>query len=172
MAFLFKSKKNADKTQSARDLSNGTIGSQSSMQTGLDGRMVQSENRGTPGSSVNNSLNSLPGGASPSPDQLGGRRGPSADLAQDSPVSASSFLRRARGAQRALGFAITDLLNPVAEWTSPVNGASPQCFIIPLVEAPDNIHDGPSQPVPPIWRSRKFRRFKGGRCVPYGWPHK
>jgi hypothetical protein len=88
MAFLFKSKKNADKTQSSRDAPSGALGPQASMQTGMDGRMIQSDSRGTPGSSVNNSLNSLPGHASPSPDQLGRQRGPSADLGQDSPVSA------------------------------------------------------------------------------------
>lgn len=88
MAFLFKSKKNADKSQSSRDVPNGSLGSQSSIQTGLDGRMMPAEkNAGTPGSSVNNSLSSLPGGATPSPDQFGTRRGPSADLALESPVS-------------------------------------------------------------------------------------
>jgi hypothetical protein len=85
MAFLFKSKKNADKTHSSKDGISGIPGSQG----GANGRMMQNENgvgQTTPGSSINNSLNSLPGGATPSPEQIGGRRGHSSDLAQDSPV--------------------------------------------------------------------------------------
>ncbi len=43
----------------------------------------------TPSSSVNNSMNSLQGGgtATPSPEQVNGRRGLTSDQAQDLPVS-------------------------------------------------------------------------------------
>ena len=95
MAFLFKSKKNADKAQAAKD---GGAGSVSSLQSST-GRIAQNEKgpvqQTTPGSSVNNSMNSLQGGggATPSPEQLNGRRGPSADQAQDSNVSINLFPR-------------------------------------------------------------------------------
>ncbi|KAH8590221.1 hypothetical protein B0O99DRAFT_691663 [Bisporella sp. PMI_857] len=85
MAFLFKSKKNADKAQAAKD---GGIGSSSSLQSS-NGRIAQNEKgaiqQTTPASSVNNSLNSLQGGGTgtPSPEQLNGRRGPSVEQTQD-----------------------------------------------------------------------------------------
>lgn len=87
MAFLFKSKKNADKAQPTKE--GGVAGSVSSLQSS-NGRTTQNEKsavqHSTPASSVNNSLNSLQGGgtSTPSPEQLNGRRGPSSDLAQDS----------------------------------------------------------------------------------------
>jgi hypothetical protein len=81
MAFLFKSKKNADKAQGAKDVA----GSQSSLQS-PNGRI--NEKQTTPASSVNNSINSLQGGDTPSPEQLIGRRGPSTEQqASDLPVS-------------------------------------------------------------------------------------
>jgi hypothetical protein len=76
MAFLFKSKKNADKAQATKDVPNGVVGSQSSLQSS-NGRI--NEKVSTPGSSVNNSMNSLQGGGTPSPEQLNGRRGPSTE---------------------------------------------------------------------------------------------
>ncbi|KAG0650252.1 Tip elongation aberrant 1 [Hyphodiscus hymeniophilus] len=76
MAFLFKSKKNADKSQGTKDVPNGVAGSQSSLQS-ASGRI--NEKQSTPASSVNNSLNSLQGGGTPSPEQLNGRRGPSTE---------------------------------------------------------------------------------------------
>ena len=92
MAFFFKSKKNADKTQTARDAPNGAAGSQASLlsekaRINEKGAVQQST---TPSSSVNNSMNSLQGGgtATPSPEQVNGRRGPSTDQASDLPVSA------------------------------------------------------------------------------------
>jgi len=96
MAFLFKSKKNADKAQAAKDGPNGVAGSQSSLQSS-NGRMNEKgavQQSSTPGSSVNNSLNSLQGGgtATPSPEQVNGRRGPSSEQAQDLPVSLSCRL--------------------------------------------------------------------------------
>ena len=96
MAFLFKSKKNADKAQAAKDGSpNGVAGSQSSLQS-ANGRMNEKsavQQSSTPGSSVNNSLNSLQGGstATPSPEQVNGRRGPVTEPAQDLPVSTSIY---------------------------------------------------------------------------------
>jgi hypothetical protein len=95
MAFLFKSKKNADKAQATEK--GGVAGSVSSLQSS-NGRMTQNEKgavqQTTPASSVNNSLNSLQGGgtSTPSPEQLNGRRGPSSDLAQDPNVSPPIFL--------------------------------------------------------------------------------
>jgi hypothetical protein len=86
MAFLFKSKKNADKAQATKDI----VGSVTSLQS-QNGRIPQNEKgavqQSTPGSSVNNSLNSLQGGGTPSPDQLNGRRGPSQEQAPGSAVS-------------------------------------------------------------------------------------
>jgi hypothetical protein len=94
MAFLFKSKKNADKAQAAKDGGpNGVAGSQSqsSLQS-ANGRMNEKgvvQQSSTPGSSVNNSMNSLQGGstATPNPEHANGRRGPAAEQAQDLPVS-------------------------------------------------------------------------------------
>lgn len=94
MAFLFKSKKNADKAQAAKDGGpNGVAGSQSSLQS-ANGRMNEKgavQQSSTPGSSVNNSLNSLQGGstATPSPEHANGRRGAVADQGQELPVSTS-----------------------------------------------------------------------------------
>lgn len=103
MAFLFKSKKNADKAQAAKD---GGIGSVSSLQSS-NGRILQSEKgpvqQTTPGSSVNNSMNSLQGGtATPSPEQMGGRRGPSSEQMQDPNVSARVRLITLRDAKSKL----------------------------------------------------------------------
>lgn len=92
MAFLFKSKKNADRAQVAKDGQNGVAGSVSSLQS-ANGRGKENEkgaiqDRDTPSSSVNNSITSLNGvGGMPSPEQANGRRGPSTELAQDLPVS-------------------------------------------------------------------------------------
>ena len=94
MAFLFKSKKNADKAQAAKDGGpNGVAGSQSSLQM-ANGRMNEkgpAQQSSTPGSSVNNSMNSLQGGttAAPSPEHANSRRGAIAEQAQDLPVSSS-----------------------------------------------------------------------------------
>ena len=92
MAFLFKSKKAADKAQSSRE-----VGSQSSLISGNgngNGRVQSEKPAGqSPGSSVNNSMNSLPGGgtATPSPEQqANGRRAQSTDMAQDVAVSVNS----------------------------------------------------------------------------------
>jgi hypothetical protein len=89
MAFLFKSKKNQDKVQAQikSDSPNGVAESQTSLPNGngrpsKDGKGAST----TPGSSVNNSINSLPGGTTPSPDQ-NGRRAPSVDQVSDLPVS-------------------------------------------------------------------------------------
>jgi hypothetical protein len=91
MAFLFKSKKNADKAQGTKDGSNGVAGSQVSFNSS-NGRMNEKgavQQSSTPSSSVNNSMNSLQGGgtSTPSPEQVNGRRGPSPDQASDLPVS-------------------------------------------------------------------------------------
>ncbi|KAH6677672.1 hypothetical protein B0J14DRAFT_348599 [Halenospora varia] len=88
MAFLFKSKKNADKAQSTRD-GQGVAGSQSSLQS-ANGRVnekgaVQPQSS-TPSSSVNNSITSLQGGATPSPEQVNGRRGQTSEPATDLPL--------------------------------------------------------------------------------------
>ena len=102
MAFLFKSKKNADKAQGTKDVPNGVAGSQSSLQSS-NGRL--NEKQTTPGSSVNNSMNSLQGGGTqtPSPEQLNGRRGPSVEQqAQDLPVSTKSYDTRLRPSQGRL----------------------------------------------------------------------
>ncbi|RAL62131.1 hypothetical protein DID88_002617 [Monilinia fructigena] len=91
MAFLFKSKKNADKAQASKDGGHGghaVPGSQSSLQS-ANGRMPPqqqaAERTTTPSSSINNSITSLQGGnpSTPSPEQLNGRRGPNPDQAQD-----------------------------------------------------------------------------------------
>ncbi|QSZ32334.1 hypothetical protein DSL72_001908 [Monilinia vaccinii-corymbosi] len=86
MAFLFKSKKNADKAQASKD---GGHASQPSLQS-ANGRMPppQSERTTTPSSSINNSITSLQGAnpASPSPEQLNGRRGTNPEQAQDLPL--------------------------------------------------------------------------------------
>lgn len=78
MAFsLFKSRnKNADKAQSAKE---ATLGSQVSLNNN-NGRVNEkgAVQTSTPGSSVNNSMNSLQGGSTPSPEQqqANSRRGP------------------------------------------------------------------------------------------------
>jgi hypothetical protein len=88
MAFLFKSKKNADKAQATKE--GGIAGSVSSLQS-ANGRIAQNEKgavqQTTPGSSVNNSITSLQGGvaATPSPEQINGRRGPSTEDPNVSP---------------------------------------------------------------------------------------
>jgi hypothetical protein len=91
MAFLFKSKKNADKAQAMKDGPTGVAGSQSSLQSS-NGRMNEKgavQQSSTPSSSVNNSMNSLQGGgtSTPSPEQVNGRRGPSSEQQSDLPVS-------------------------------------------------------------------------------------
>jgi hypothetical protein len=101
MAFLFKSKKNADKAQGTKDGSNGVAGSQSSFNSS-NGRMNEKgavQQSTTPSSSVNNSMNSLQGGgtATPSPEQVNGRRGPSSEQTSDLPVRETPLdLRGAR----------------------------------------------------------------------------
>ncbi|KAB8298673.1 hypothetical protein EYC80_000851 [Monilinia laxa] len=91
MAFLFKSKKNADKAQALKDGGHGghaVPSSQSSLQS-ANGRMPPqqqaAERTTTPSSSVNNSITSLQGGnpSTPSPEQSNGRRGPNPEQAQD-----------------------------------------------------------------------------------------
>lgn len=95
MAFLFKSKKNLEKgPPQTKENPNGVAGSQSSLQ-GVNGRPSREEKGAntTPGSSVNNSMNSLGGGTStPSPDQNVGRRGPSVDQVSDLPVSVKTII--------------------------------------------------------------------------------
>jgi len=107
MAFLFKSKKNAEKAQALKDGPpgpNGVAGSVSSLQSS-NGRIPPNEKgaaqSSTPGSSVNNSITSLQGGgtSTPSPEQLNGRRGPSSEQAQD-----VSFRIVSRFAQCAMDF--------------------------------------------------------------------
>lgn len=97
MAFLFKSKKNLEKGPAqTKEGPNGVTGSQSSLQ-GANGRPSREEKGAntTPGSSVNNSMNSLGGGTStPSPDQNVGRRGPSVDQVSDLPVSANTAINQ------------------------------------------------------------------------------
>jgi hypothetical protein len=84
MAFLFKSKKNADKAQAAKDGPGVVAGAQPVQSS--NGRI--NEKNTTPASSVNNSMNSLQGGnATPSPEQVNGRRGPSTEQVSDLPVS-------------------------------------------------------------------------------------
>jgi hypothetical protein len=96
MAFLFKSKKNADKAQGAKDATNPGAASQQSLQStnarSLDkGGPVQQSS--TPQGSVNNSMNSLQGGTStPSPEQVNGRRQPAQEPASDLPVSYALLL--------------------------------------------------------------------------------
>ncbi|RDL36143.1 Kelch motif [Venustampulla echinocandica] len=77
MAFLFKSKKNAEKAQAARDGSNGVAGSESSLSNSRMNEKGARQQTSTPSSSVNNSITSLQGGgtATPSPEQVNGRRG-------------------------------------------------------------------------------------------------
>ncbi|KAK0112406.1 Negative regulator of mitotic exit [Cadophora gregata f. sp. sojae] len=86
MAFsLFKSRKNADKAQSAKDGNAAVAGSQVSVNSSNNGAGAGARGNNnekgavqasTPGSSVNNSMNSLQGGATPSPEQAAnGRRG-------------------------------------------------------------------------------------------------
>jgi len=94
MAFLFKSKKNAEKAQGAKDAANGVAGSQVSFQSSANSNGRVNEKTAllpssTPSSSVNNSMNSLQGGgtATPSPEQVNGRRGPSSEQPSDLPVS-------------------------------------------------------------------------------------
>ena len=95
MAFLFKSKKNADKAQAAKDGPNGIVGSQTSLQN-VNGRPNEKgavQQASTPASSVNNSMNSLQGGnATPSPEQVNGRRGTATDAPSDLPVSEYFFV--------------------------------------------------------------------------------
>lgn len=89
MAFLFKSKKNADKAQALRDGGNGVPGSQQPSLQNANGRMPQqAERTTTPSSSVNNSITSLQGlqggnPTTPSPEQVNARRGPNPEQAQD-----------------------------------------------------------------------------------------
>jgi hypothetical protein len=94
MAFLFKSKKNAER---ALEKQNSGPGSQASLQNSNGRNVVKEKDAApvvqniTPASSVNNSLNSLGGGGgtvTPSPEQANGRRGPSSEQQlSDLPVS-------------------------------------------------------------------------------------
>ena len=97
MAFLFKSKKNAEKAQAMKDGPTGVAGSQSSLQSS-NGRINEKgavQQSSTPSSSVNNSMNSLQGGgtSTPSPEQVNGRRGPSSEQQSDLPVSPLLYTR-------------------------------------------------------------------------------
>lgn len=87
MAFLFKSKKNQDRAHTAKE--NGVASSQGSLQS-ANGRSLKEKEGAvqntTPGSSVNNSLNSL--GGTPSPEQTIVRRAASSEQqVSDLPVS-------------------------------------------------------------------------------------
>lgn len=111
MAFLFKNKKNADKLQGVKE-GPGSIGGSQGSQSSSNGRTSTEKGlvQQSPGSSVNNSLNSLPGTGSP--DQMNGRgRGPSDQ--SDLPVSCSSrkFILEAfalRGATPPLYYTLDD----------------------------------------------------------------
>ncbi|POS87515.1 hypothetical protein EPUL_002322 [Erysiphe pulchra] len=87
MAFLFKSKKNADKIQFTKEGPRAAVISPSTQQSSI--ARSNEKNGGfstTPGTSVNNSIISLQGGAQqspPSPEQLSNRRGLSTEQAQD-----------------------------------------------------------------------------------------
>ena len=91
MAFLFKSKKNADKAHGAKDASNPGASSQQSLQSQNARSMEKGgpvQQSSTPQGSVNNSMNSLQGGTStPSPEQVNGRRIPTQEPVSDLPVS-------------------------------------------------------------------------------------
>lgn len=93
MAFLFgKKNKNVDKALKEKDGSGGVAGSQTSFQPTPNGRVTEKgavQQSSTPGSSVNNSITSLQGGgaATPSPEQVNGRRAPITEQASDLPVS-------------------------------------------------------------------------------------
>lgn len=102
MAFLFgKKNKNVDKAM--KDGSGGVAGSQTSFSTTPNGRGINekqgaSQQSSTPASSVNNSITSLQGGggaATPSPEQVNGRRAPITEQASDLPVSVCLGLIRA-----------------------------------------------------------------------------
>lgn len=90
MAFLF-GKKNKNVDKALKDGSAGVAGSQTSFQT-ANGRINEKgavQQSSTPTSSVNNSITSLQGGgtATPSPEQVNGRRAPTAtEQAQDLPL--------------------------------------------------------------------------------------
>ena len=154
MAFLFKSKKNADKAQGAtKDGSNGVAGSQSSFQRMNEKGAVQQSS--TPTSSVNNSMNSLQGGtATPSPDQLNGRRGPSTEQTSDLPVSVP--LPKGLVARCACYVLLQILTAIVTEWCcaccSTIDECKPKCLPLPLVSTAINIHDLSSESVSSIWR--------------------
>ncbi|KAI1003116.1 hypothetical protein K3495_g5089 [Podosphaera aphanis] len=86
MAFLFKSKKHADKAHAVKDGSAVTSSSPTTLQNGNvrhNDRIPA--NQSTPGSSVNNSITSLQNGppGPPSPEQINGRRGVAQEQAQD-----------------------------------------------------------------------------------------
>lgn len=104
MAFLFKSKKNVDKAQAAKDGANPVAGSQTSLPStggrGIEKSGPAQQSSSTPQGSVNNSMNSLQGGTNtPSPEQVNPRRGPppaaNAEPASDLPVSGSGERRTA-----------------------------------------------------------------------------
>lgn len=95
MAFLFKSKKNAEKAQAAKEGTNSVASSQLSLQN-AGGRPNEKsgavQRTTTPSGSVNNSMNSLQGGTTtPSPEQANPRRAPAAEPASDLPVSISKI---------------------------------------------------------------------------------
>ncbi|RFU27165.1 hypothetical protein B7463_g9168, partial [Scytalidium lignicola] len=81
MAFLFKNKKNAEKQlQGVKEVPANVTPSQGSQSSSTNGRTSTEKGliqQTSPGSSVNNSLNSLHG--SGSPDAINGRRGPSSE---------------------------------------------------------------------------------------------
>lgn len=102
MAFLFKSKKNAEKAQALKEGANGPVGAHtSSPGTNGSGKERAQGEKGpvaaaTPTSSVNNSTNSLQRGntTTPSPEQANGRRAASSEQVQDLPVSRRRRRRR------------------------------------------------------------------------------
>ncbi|KAI6247775.1 Tip elongation aberrant protein 1 [Erysiphe necator] len=87
MAFLFKSKKNADKIQFTKDGPRAAVISPSTQQSTNSRSNEKSGGFSTtPGTSVNNSITSLQGGVQqgqPSPDQVNIRRGLSSEQAQE-----------------------------------------------------------------------------------------
>lgn len=143
MAFLFKSKKNADKAQAAKD----GVGSAASLQSQSARGAPNEKGVTTPSGSVNNSMNSLQGGggtATPSPDQLNGRRGPSVEQAQDvSTLDAFHPLRCVTRRQRPAALN-ANLVDVDAEWRSAICKCESKCFFVSMVPATDDLYDSAS----------------------------
>ncbi len=175
MAFLFKSKKNADKAQAAKDGSTGVAGSQSSFQSS-NGRMNEKgavQQSSTPSSSVNNSMNSLQGGtATPSPEQVN-RRGPSSEQTSDLPVSEiSPDLICATPHLDMCCTMLTAIATERFFSYSPIDECKSQCLTISLVSTAVNIHDLSSKSFSSIWRCCQFCGLEGGGHLSHGGSNK